>query len=61
MWETTVDGKLDEPQAFASILVDHDGRVDSYGVSLWADGLATTPGEATAMIAVTASDGSSTV
>ena len=61
MWETTVDGKLDEPQAFASILADHDGRVDSYGVSLWVSGLTATPAQATATIAVMASDGSSTV
>lgn len=60
VWETTVEGKLDEPRAFASILAGDQDEVDSYGVSLWARGLAATPDEAAATITVTATDGSST-
>ena len=61
VWETTVEGRLDTPQAFASILADHDGEVDSYGASVWARGLATAPDEAAAISTVTAADGSSTI
>lgn len=60
VWETTVEGKLEEPQAFASILADHDGEVDSYGVSVWVHGLASAPEEAAATVTVSAADGSST-
>lgn len=56
-WTTTKDGPLPEPSATTSILADHDGAVDSYGVELGAAHLATTPTTATASVVVSAANG----
>lgn len=57
-WSTSTDGVLPVPAATASILADHDGRVDSYGVELPIWNLAATPAQATGQVTVTAADGS---
>ncbi|NNF65107.1 MAG: hypothetical protein HKN07_12740 [Acidimicrobiia bacterium] len=59
VWTTTTDGPPPVPMATTSILADHDGLVDSYGVevSLW--NLAHTPDEVSAEATVIAADGSS--
>ena len=58
-WTTTTDGPLPTPMATTSILADHDGAVDSYGVELSLWNLAHTPSEVAAEATVTAADGSS--
>lgn len=58
-WTTPVDGPLATPEAWLAVLADHDGVVDSYGVELTIDNLATTPTHSTAAITVTASNGQS--
>lgn len=58
-WDTRIDGKLPVPAATASILADHDGRVDSYGVSVSIRNLAATPREAVGQVTVTSVDGGS--
>lgn len=58
-WTTTVDGKLPVPTATTSILANHDGAVDSYGVELSLSNLAFTPSEVAAEATVTAVDGAS--
>lgn len=57
-WKTPGHGPLPEPTASTSVLADHDGEVDSYGVELSLTNLATTPESAEAEIVVTAEDGS---
>jgi hypothetical protein len=59
VWTTTTDGPLATPTARASVLADHDGAVDSYGVELYITNLATQPSTATATIVVTSADGAS--
>jgi hypothetical protein len=56
-WTTTADGASAPPAARLALLADHDGRVDSYGVELVLDHLATTPATATAAITLRAADG----
>jgi hypothetical protein len=58
-WTTDVNGPLPTPRAETSILADHDGRVDSYGVSLGVQHLGMTPTDASATVVVTASNGDS--
>ena len=58
-WTTSVDGPQPEPEAVMSVIADHDGRPDSYGVELSLSNLATTPTEALARITVTAANGRS--
>lgn len=60
VWETTVEGVLEVPKARVTVLADHDGQVDSYGVSLDVTGLAASPDEASATVTVTAAGGAST-
>lgn len=60
-WRTTVDAPSPPPEATVSVLADHDGVVDSYGVELDVRGLRTTPAEARASITVTSASGASTV
>lgn len=57
LWSTASNGIFPVPAATASILADHDGVVDSYGVefSLW--NLATSPTEAAARATVTSESG----
>jgi hypothetical protein len=56
-WTSTEDGSYTPPAAYAGVLANHDGRVDSYGVELSITGLAQTPATATAQITVTSSNG----
>ncbi len=56
-WTTPTDGVMPVPTAVASILADHDGALDSYGVELPISNLATTPDDVTGEVTVTASDG----
>ena len=58
-WRTNVDGPMPDPTAQTSILADHDGSVDSYGVGLSASHLAVTPKSAHATVVVTSADGAS--
>ena len=58
-WTTLHDGPMPVPDAWLSILANHDGEVDSYGVEFSVGGLATTPRIAAAEITVTAADGRS--
>ncbi len=57
-WTTPIDGAMPVPQATASILADHDGAVDSYGVEVALWNLAATPSTVAAEVTVTAADGS---
>lgn len=56
-WRTPTDGILPVPAATASILADHDGRIDSYGVELPIWNLANTPTEAAGQITVASAEG----
>lgn len=56
-WQTVTDGVMPVPAATASILADHDGATDSYGVELPVWNLRETPGSASATVSVTAADG----
>jgi hypothetical protein len=58
-WRTTEDGQLPAPTAVMSVIADHDGRPDSYGVELSLVNLAATPETATAQVTVTAATGRS--
>ena len=58
-WTTPVDGPAPVPTASVSVLAEHDGRVDSYGIELLVDDLATSPEQAAATITVTSSEGRS--
>lgn len=56
-WTTPRDGPLPEPDARRSVLSDHNGAVDSYGVELELTNLARTPRKASATITVRAETG----
>lgn len=58
-WSTPTDGVLPVPAATASILADHDGQLDSYGVELPIWNLAETPDAVTGQVTVTSADGGS--
>ncbi|MGH3452906.1 MAG: hypothetical protein ACRDP2_00725 [Nocardioidaceae bacterium] len=58
-WTTTSDGPLPTPSAQLGIVTDKDGKIGSYGVEMWVEGLAGTPEEVDAAITVTAADGDS--
>lgn len=58
-WRTSVDGVLPEPAASLSLLADHDGEVDSYGIEFPVTGLDRTPDEVSASVVVTAAGGES--
>jgi hypothetical protein len=58
-WSTPTDGVMPVPAATASILADHDGRVDSYGVEVPVWNLADTPEPASGQVTVIAAEGSS--
>lgn len=58
-WTTTDDGILPEPKATASVLADHDGRIDSYGVEISLSNLSTTPETVTGQVTVMSADGAS--
>ncbi len=58
-WTTAVDGVAPVPTASLSLLADHDGEVDSYGVELPLTGLAAIPDDLAATVVVTAAGGES--
>jgi hypothetical protein len=59
-WTTTADGALPgAATGTAAVLASDDGALDSYGVELWLQDLATTPIDADARITVTAAGGGS--
>ncbi len=58
-WTTPTDGPLAVPEARLSVLADHDGQVDSYGVELEVTNLARTPRRVAATITVTSREGES--
>jgi hypothetical protein len=58
-WTTPSDGPLPTPDAILMVLAEHDGRIDSYGLSLEVTNLRATPREATARVTVTAANGRS--
>ncbi len=57
VWATTDDLPLPPPTASLTLIVDHDGAPDSYGLELLVNGLTQTPETATASITVTADNG----
>ncbi len=58
-WTSPHDGVLPVPRATATIVADHDGRLDSYGVEVSVWNLAATPKTVTGEAKVTAANGSS--
>ncbi len=58
-WTTTSEGPVQEPVGTVSVLTEHDGELDSYGVELSVDHLAATPRTASARVVVTAASGRS--
>lgn len=58
-WTTPTDGPLPTPRARAAIIAGHDGEVDSYGIEIMLNNLATTPKKATATVKVTSAEGES--
>jgi hypothetical protein len=56
-WTTPTNGTMPVPAAMASILADHDGQIDSYGVEVPVWNLAETPESATGQVTVTSSEG----
>jgi hypothetical protein len=59
LWTTPEHGPLAEPRATMSVIADHDGRPDSYGIELFVSNLAETPDEVLATVTVTAANGRS--
>ena len=58
-WHTTTAGPVPDPVATTSIIADHDGQMDSYGVEMNVSYLASTPATASATVVVTAANGAS--
>ncbi len=58
-WTTTVDAPLPDPEASIVLVVNHDGKPDSYGLELSVANLAATPSEYSATVTVTAANGKS--
>lgn len=56
-WTTTEDGPFPVPTASLAVLAENDGVIESYGVELLVDDLATTPEHVAAAITVTSSEG----
>ena len=56
-WTTPADGIMPVPAATASILADHDGQIDSYGVEVPVWNLAATPESASGQVTVTSLEG----
>jgi hypothetical protein len=56
-WTTPIDGPLPRPEARLALLANPDGKVDSYGVELEVNNLATSPKEALARITVRSDEG----
>lgn len=60
VWETTIDGVLPVPKANMGLLWYDDGKVTTYAADMSISGLATTPDSASAIVTVTAANGTST-
>lgn len=60
-WDTTTTGAFAKPTGYAAVVTGHDGELDSYGVEVNLDDLATTPHNATAVVTVTAANGESKI
>lgn len=58
-WRTAVDRPLPAAGATLALVVDHDGRPDSYGVELTVGDLTASPEEYSAVITTTAANGRS--
>ena len=58
-WDTTSAGVLPEPHATASVLVEDDGQLTSWGVSVELHDVANLPDSVTATVVVTSKDGRS--
>ena len=58
-WTTTIQGMVPEPRAMAGVLVDDDGEVTSWGVTISLRDVAGLTQTATATVTVTAADGAS--
>jgi hypothetical protein len=59
-WSTRVAGALPGPATgSAAVLADHDGELDSYGVEIFVQDLASQPRQASATVAVTSAGGES--
>ncbi|UNK71804.1 hypothetical protein [Microbacterium sp. H1-D42] len=58
-WTVPADLPLPESTASVTVIADHDGRPDSYGVELGVQNLEVTPSDASAQITVTAANGKS--
>lgn len=56
-WTIPRDLPLPAPSASLTVIADHDGRPDSYGIELSVQNLEDTPAEASATITVTAANG----
>lgn len=61
LWTTTSDGPLAQPSGELSLIADHDGKPDSYGIELGVRNLAATPKDASVRFTVTADNGRSIV
>lgn len=57
LWSTPTDGVMPIPAATASILADHDGQLDSYGVEVPVWNLAATPEQASGQVTVRSAEG----
>jgi hypothetical protein len=58
-WTTTAEGVLATASASVGVLAEHDGALDSYGVSLSFMQLGVSPSSATATVTVTSAEGRS--
>ena len=58
-WTTTVDGPAPVPDATITLLDGRDGRVEGFAPWLAVSGLAAAPGQASARVVVTSSEGAS--
>lgn len=56
-WSTPTDGVMPVPEATASILADHDGQIDSYGVEVPVWNLAATPETVSGQMTITSAEG----
>ena len=56
-WTTTAEGAYTQPRSTASIVADHDGAIDSYGVEVSASHLAAPVADASGAVTVTSASG----
>ena len=60
-WTTTIEGAYTQPRSTTSIVADHDGVMDSYGVELSASHLAAPVIDASGTVTVTSASGAAHV